>query len=132
MTFFIDATTGVTSEALATMTINQNGSTSTATSYTVTGGKTLRIQSYTVSAQETGSTVQTSKTRLRSAGTVSATSPVLHATFVSTTGATNSVNSLSTSFPDGLEIAGGQQIGISHLESSTSSDVTVSVVGYEY
>ncbi len=132
VTFFIDAVSGITAEALATMTINRGGSTSSATSYTVTGGKTFRIQSCTVAAQETNTTVQTSKVRLRSATTVSATSPILYGTFIATSGNTNNVGNLPQSFPDGLEIAGGQQIGISHLESSTSSNITVSVVGYEY
>ena len=132
LTFYIDAASGITAEALETMTINSGGNTSTATSYTVTTGKTLRLQSISTAVQETNSTVQTSKVRLRSATSVTATSPVLWGSFVSTAGATHDIGNNGSSFPDGLEVAGGQQIAISHVESATASNVTVTLVGYEY
>ncbi len=132
LVFFIDAVTGITTEALATMTINNGGSTSSATSYTVTSGKTLRLQQITVAVQETNSTVQHSKIRVRSAGTVSASSPVIYGTQIATGGATNQVGNSTAAFPDGMEIAAGQQIGISHIEGTTSSTVTVTLMGYEY
>lgn len=34
--------------------------------------------------------------------------------------------------PDGLEIAGGQQVGISQLAGQTNGNVTLTVVGFEY
>ena len=36
------------------------------------------------------------------------------------------------SFPDGLEIAGGQQIGVSELALNVDLTVTVILIGYEY
>jgi len=44
----------------------------------------------------------------------------------------NAVGTDDTSIPDGLEIAGGQIIGISHIESATTCTVSVVITGYEY
>lgn len=133
ITFFIDTISGITSESLALMTINHGGSPSTSNSYTVTSGKTLRLQNITTSIQGTNSTVQTSKIRVRSApSSVSTSSPIIYGSFLSTSGITNHIGVTVVDFSDGLEISSGQQIGISHLESSVNSNLTVCLVGFEY
>src|SRR5271157_1809556 len=129
---FMDAIAAITTEALATMSINKGGTVTSATQYTVTAGKTLRIQTISVSIQETNSTVQWTKFRFRSAATVTATSPLFAGTQTGTSGATGSVGQATVPVPDGLEIAAGQQVGVSHIESATNATVTYCIVGYEY
>jgi hypothetical protein len=137
ITLTLDAIAGVTSEALATMAINKAETTSSATSYSVTAGKTLRIQSMSATVRATSTTAITAgRIRLRTAASsIAANSPILVSmdltppTAAALAGA--SANQ-SLCFPDGLEIAATHQVGISHIISSTSSAVTVTVVGYEY
>ena len=119
-----------TTEALTTMTINKGGNVTTGTSYTVANGKTLRLQSVDAIVSSSSGT-QPVKVRLRSAAAVSATSPILWATYFSAT--TSSLGNVTQTWPDGLEIASGQQIGISMLDTnSTSNGVTITLVGYEF
>lgn len=139
LTFIVDAAAGVTTEALATMTINKAETVTSATSYTVSTGKVLRIQSISASATSDGSTLDTVQIRLRTAASsISATSPMLVALAVtpatgsSTTGACGYAEQ---SFPDGIEIATGHQIAISQVITAGGSNhglITVTVVGYEY
>ena len=130
---YLDEITGITSEALATMNINKGGSTSTATSYTVTTGKTLRVQAVIFSCLNSSTTAVKGRLRLRSAATVLATSPVFCSMVCGGVGAVaNEGSETSVNFSDGLEFAAGQQVGLSHLESSTSSTVSACIVGYEY
>lgn len=134
----LDRVTGVTSEALATMTINRGGTVTTGTSYTVTTGKTLRLQSIVSTVIDTTGTVAYGRVRVRAASTVSASSGIIINQDVATTQAggagvgTGCGFSQEQSIPDGLEIAGGEQIGISQIMSTTSSTVSVSLIGYEY
>jgi hypothetical protein len=51
---------------------------------------------------------------------------------VSNMGSTNSMGFAEQDFPDGLEVAGGQQVGISTVSGQTNGNVTICVVGYEY
>jgi hypothetical protein len=137
---FADSLTGITTEALATLSINKGGVTSSATSYTVTAGKTLRIQCFTLSVVGSTTTAVTSRARVRAAATVSATSPVFIAATAGTPAAAANVSGhYSVPITDGLEVAGGQQVGISHIESSavggstsTGTGVSFYLVGYEY
>jgi hypothetical protein len=137
VSFTIDAIAGVTSEALSTMTINKAETVSSATSYTVTTGKTLRIQAMSATVRATTTTALTSgKIRLRSAASaISATSPIVAALDITPPTAAAAAGASGygeMSFPDGIEIAGTHQIAVSQVISSTSSAVTVTVVGYEY
>lgn len=130
---YFDEIAGITSEALGTMNINKGGSTSTGTSYTVTTGKTLRVQAVIFSCLDTTTTAVKGRLRLRSAGTVTATSPVFCSLVCGAVGAVaNEGSETAVNFSDGLEFASGQQVGLSHLESSTSSTISACVVGYEY
>lgn len=131
----LDRVTGVTTEALATMSINRGGTVTTAASYTVTTGKTLRIQAMNATVLDTTTTAASGRVRLRAAATVSATSGILVPLDIGNFPGTAAAGLGATadySFPDGIEVAAGQQVGISQLMSSTSSTVTVSVVGFEY
>jgi hypothetical protein len=129
----IDAATLVTTEALISTAVNKGGTLQgAATTYTVTSGKTLRIQSVSASVQGTNSTVQYAKVRVRSGASVTASSPAVANLFVSNTGASNSIGYAEQNVPDGLEIASGQQIGVSQLGGTVNGNVTVTVIGYEY
>jgi len=134
-TFYIDAIAGVTSEALVTMNINSAGTVTTGTSYTVTSGKTLRLTSFTATSKSSTTTAVNGRVRVRSAASVSASSGiVINADIPSTPGtaAAGTGQSVTIDIPDGIEIAGGQQIGISQVLSSTSSTVSCMLIGFEY
>ncbi len=135
VTFTLDQITGVATEALATMLINAGGTTSSATSYTVPTGKTLRIQSINATQVATSTAVVDSRVRLRSSTTVSSTSGILSAIDIPAlpgTQAANEGNGQDLSFSDGIEIAAGSQVGISTVSTSTSCKVSVCVVGFYY
>jgi hypothetical protein len=135
ITITLDATGGITSEALATaLSVNKGGTnTINQTSYTVTSGKTLRVIFLGSSVKNTTTTAVNSRLRLRTAATVSATSPIAIANEAgSATAVANMTATDDTAIPEGLEIAGGQQIGISHIETSSSSTVSCCLIGYEY
>jgi hypothetical protein len=129
----LDALAGITTEALATMSINAGGTVTAATTYTVTAGKTLRLQFFGTSAKNTSTAATDSRMRVRTAASVLATSPIIIANECGTPAAVANVGATDeTPIPDGIEIAGGQQIGISHIESATTSTVSGNLIGYEY
>jgi hypothetical protein len=130
---YLDSIAGVTTEALATMNINKGGATSTATSYTVTAGKILRVQSVYISVRASSSVEVSARVRLRSAATVAANSPLFCLGEASSLGAVaQAANGMDVSIPDGLEFAGGQQVGLSQIASATTALITTLVIGYEY
>ena len=134
--------TSITTEALLTLTQKKGDATvTTGTSYTVTAGKTLRIQSIRMYAEmTTAATAAWVSCRLRegaaSGGAVSATSDIVDIVESSTIAVTDvigmGVPPTIVNFPDGLEIAGGQTLGISELALNVDLSVTVIVVGFEY
>jgi hypothetical protein len=129
-----DRVTGITTEALVTMTINKGGTVTTGTAYTVTAGKTLRCGALYAEVLNTTTVVNRSLVRVRVAATVSASSPVIGASAASAPAAVaTSLGSFANQFPDGVEIAAGQQIGMSHLESVTTAGIASAVLTcYEY
>jgi hypothetical protein len=131
--WFVDAITSITAEALLSIAVNKGGTLQAAsTSYTVDTGKTMRLQSLTASIQGTNSTVQYVKLRVRTGATVTTASPVIAGLLVSSSGSTNNAGYGEFTIPDGLEIAAGQQIGISMVSGTTNGAVTFTLVGYEY
>jgi len=136
VTFFYDNVAGVTTEALMSGATNKgNTVTAAQTSYTVTAGKTLRIQSISVAVINTTSLAQQFKLRLRQAASgISATSNIVWGTiFGSSTGSNAAISPTCFDFPDGLEIAGGQQIAFSMINLiSTAGGITVTMTGFEY
>jgi len=135
MTFYMDVAAGVTAEALASMSINTAGTVTTGTSYTVPAGKVLRLSSISVTIKATSTTAITGRVRVRAAATVAVTSgivmnvdvPNMTGTFANGVG-----TNVSYDIPDGIEIAAGQQIGISQSMSAISSTVSVIVTGFLY
>lgn len=130
---------GVTGEALISFSQNKGGTvTAGVTSYTITSGKTFRIQSITVSVRAGAAAVPFSRCILRSntAGATIATSSVVYnCGEVFGISATTGVGGQETiSFPDGLEIAGNGTVsfGMSHLDQATTNIINVTIAGYEY
>jgi hypothetical protein len=133
LVWFTDAITSITAEALISIAVNKGGTgQAAATTYTVTTGKTLRLQGLYASVQETNSTVQYVKVRVRSGTTVTTSSQVVAGLLVSSSGSTNNAGYAEQSIPDGMEIAGGQQVGISMVSGTTNGAVTITLIGYEY
>ena len=135
VTLFADVIAGVTTEALASVSINIGGSVTSGTSYTVPAGKILRLTAINVTVKSTTTTAITGRVRVRSAATVAATSGVVMNVDVPNMTGTFAIGvgtNVAYSVPDGIEIAAGQQVGISQTMSSTSSTVSCFVTGFLY
>lgn len=134
--FFASGTVTPTAgtEAMVTLTPYRNlAAGSAGVSLAVTAAKTLRVQSFGLTVRQAGTAaIGGMAARLRSlAGTVATTSPL-----IATAGATiatataNLAASESVTFPDGFEVSGSMQLGISVLGSAHPVDVFIA--GFEY
>lgn len=139
LTLSATAAAGVTAETLFSMSENRGGTvTGSIGSYTITSGKTLRIQNISVSVRAGAAAVPFSRVTLRSntAGATTATSAVvIQCPEVFGIAATTGVGGqMSMDIPDGLEIAGNGtvSIGLSHLDQATTNIINVTLTGYEY
>lgn len=129
------ATAGVTSEALISLTpVRTVTAGSAATTLTVTSGKILRLQSLVLSVRNTSTVVSGAIIRVRMlAGTVLVGSQEMFSLAAATLSATSGVTGSATLvFPDGFEISGTTQVGISQLCSATTCTIDVALVGFEY
>lgn len=127
--------TAATTEALVTLTPITNGTAGgTGTSFSVTAGKTFRIQSLFISTKNAGAAVQgvICNLRMTASGAVAANSPLIATVGAGTLAATaNNVAAESSDIPDGLELSGTMQFGISQVGTATAGN-TVTLIGYEY
>ncbi len=137
-TYTCTAIATVTSEALITLTpyadLSAGGG---ATTFAVTSAKRLRIQTITTSVRCTSTVNVGGIIRLRLlAGTVLVGSPI-HASIGCQgsnlgTAVAGNAQSESLTFPDGLELSGTMQFGLTQLFSATTATIDVQVVAYEY
>jgi len=129
------AFTAATTEALVTLTpVIAGVAGATGTSFTVTSGKTFRVQSLMVTTKNAGAAIQgvVCNLRMASTGAITATSSLIATVGAGTLAATaNNVASESADIPDGLEFTGTMQFGISQLGTATAGN-TVTLIGYEY
>jgi len=137
VTFTSDAVAGVTSETLLTMTQNRQGSTSSASTYTPTSGKTLRIQSITVGVQSGAGAGEWVRVKFRhnTAGATTTSSALVYTVACGTPQNQAATGGQVTApIPDGLEIFGDgtQTIGFSHISSATTNVESITICGYEY
>lgn len=136
ITFNCDQTAGSASEALLTMTINKNGTTSSASTYAITSGKTLRIQGAFLAVKATSTTTVAARARLRWANSTAtpttATSILFGLECSSLAALANSTGVDDTDIPDGIELPGGTNIGFSQIASATSSTLSLNVIAFEY
>lgn len=129
--------TGVTTEALATFTKNVAGTATTGqTAYTITSGKTFRIQSLSVQIVNTTTVANSCIYNVRAAASVAASSPIVASCGCSAVGAVAGQKGFaSLPIPDGMELTGNGtlQIGVSHLENVTTASISsFTLNGYEY
>lgn len=137
-TYTVSGLATVTSEALISLTpyadLVAGGAAST---FTVTSGKRLRIQKITVTVRCTSTASVGGIVRLRLlAGTVLVSSPVHDSIGCMgsdlATAVIGNAQSFALIFPDGLELSGSMQFGLTQLFSATSATIDVHVTGYEY
>ena len=133
----IAGVTCVTAEALLALNISRDGAaTASATSHPVTAGKRWRITGMIVSARSTGATVLSARVALRMnpAGAATATSPVIAIASMTQQAAAlaEAGDTRVLTFPDGIEISGTMQVGLSQVCSAITGVVYASLIGYEY
>lgn len=135
-TYVATATAGVTSEGLLTLTpyadlvAGSNG-----TSFAVTAGKRLRLESMVVTWRNSTAAAGgvTVRFRTNASGAAIVSSPVQFALNATTSLATSGSGATSMFiFPDGFELSGTMQFALTQIAVTTTAGVDVSVIGYEY
>jgi hypothetical protein len=127
----------VTTEAMLSLVPTRAGvAAAGATSIAATSGKTLRITAIVFSTRSTSAAVLSGRCvlRMNPSGAAVATSPIL-----AILSATQQAAALAEGgdtcvlpLPDGIEISGTQQIGLSQVCSATTGVVYASIIGFEY
>jgi hypothetical protein len=103
--------------------------------YTVSAGKIFRITQVNVAVRTTANQIVNTRVRIRQAASVTNSSPII---WQGELGTSNTANAAEVEYtqsfsPDGgIEIAAGQQITVTHLESGALGTVSVVLIGYEY
>jgi hypothetical protein len=133
----IGGVTCVTTEALLSMVPVRAGVAGAgATSISVTSGKTLRLTAIIFSTRSTSAAVLSGRCALRMnpSGAVTASSPIL--AIASTTQQAAALaeagDTCVVPLPDGIEISGTQQVGLSQVCSATTGVVYATLIGFEY
>jgi hypothetical protein len=127
----------VTTEAMLSMVPVRAGvAAAGATTIAVTSGKTLRLTAIVFSSRSTSAAVLSARCALRMnpSGAAIATSPIL--AIASTTQQAAALaeagDTCVVALPDGIEISGTQQVGLSQVCSATTGVVYASLIGFEY
>jgi len=105
-----------------------------ATSFAVTAGKRFRVQAVMLSVENTTAAIRGTQVivRMSNTGAVTVASPAIGGVAATTAAATLQLAaSQAQSFPDGIELSGSMQIGISAIGTALAGS-TVSLIGYEY
>jgi hypothetical protein len=135
-TYVATATAGVTSEGLLTLTPYADlAAGSTGTSFAVTAGKRLRLQSIVVTWRNNTAAAGgvTIRFRTNSNGTAIVSSPVQFAVNATTSLATIGSGATNTLiFPDGFELSGTMQFALTQIAVGAVVGLDVSCIGYEY
>ncbi len=137
-TYTVSALATVTSEALIQLTPYADlVASSGATTFAVSANKRLRIQKITVTVRCTSTVNVGGIVRLRLlAGTVLVSSPVHDSIGCMgsdlATAVIGNAQSFAMTFPDGLELSGTMQFGLTQLFSATTATIDVHVTGFEY
>lgn len=132
----IAGATGVTTEALLSLDLSRDGAASSSvTTISVTSTKRFRVIAMSVGLTSSTAAFVSAQVSLRMnpSGAATASSTILHTLCLCTpTNGSGAGDSLTVSFPDGIELSGSHQIGISQIATSTSSKVWATLIGFEY
>lgn len=124
--------TPATTEGLRTTSRSVAGATATTgTSWTITSTKTLRIISFTVSMRHTAVNWYQAYLRWSDTGAVTTSSPILDSMSVQNQ-ATQGAGSMTTTYPEGLDLSGSQQFGITTIGGVAAGTGTVVVQMFEF
>lgn len=137
VTFTADRVTPAASDTLVTFVKDVAGTSTTAqTTYTVTTGKTFRVQSFAIGAANSTTTALSVRVALRenTGGTCTASSAPVAMLNTATPAAVAAEGSsgVAESFPDGLEFPAADSICFSAIGSTSTGTLTATVVGFEY
>lgn len=137
VSFTADRVTPAASDTLVTFTKNVGGtSTASQTTYTVTSGKTFRIQAVYFSVVTSTTTVISARLALRenTGGTCTASSaPVAMMEAAGVTAVANEgVSGTNMAIPDGWEFPAADSICFSAIGSTSTGTMTITIMGYEY
>lgn len=120
---------------LVSLTPQSDGESGTAAlSFSVTAGKKLRIQSFSLCVRNTTNapTGATATLYMSNSGDVTTASTVLcHVASGTNTNTSNMSGSEDRNFSDGIELSGTMEFGVA-LFGSTTAECRISVVAYEY
>lgn len=127
---------GVTTEALVTFNVSRDGAaTSALTTIPVTSTKRWRITGMVVVGIATTAAVFSARVSLRMnpSGAATATSPIIATAGIAAPAAVAQTGDIQTlMFPDGIEVSGTMQIGVTQVAFSVNGTLWVSLIGYEY
>lgn len=138
VTFTATALAGVTAEALISLTPYRDLVAGTAaTTFAVTAGKRLRLQSISLTLRSTSTVNVGAMVRLRMlGGAVLVGSPVHNSiggmSSNLATAVIGNANNYNITFPDGFELSGTMQFGLTQLASAITATMDIHVTGYEY
>lgn len=133
--FNADAVTPAASETAITFSKTINGTaTGSLTAYTVSTGKTLRIDGIAIGQTLTSTTATNLRFALREGASCSTSSAIDVRLFLPGPSAAIATagSNLSVSYPNGLDFPSTTQICFSAIATSTSSTFTMSVDGFEF
>ena len=129
---------GTTSEsALQNFTtgVRAGSSLAAANNYQVQAGKQLRITLVTVTIRNvTTATLVSTRDRIRQAASVANTSPIVFEAEVGMVPAASLENTTTVAcpIPEGLDVDAGQQITVTHIDTSANCVVTVTINAFEF
>jgi hypothetical protein len=108
---------------------------STGTTFSITATKRFRIQAIALTLFNTTAAIRGCQINLRvsASGAVTTATPIVGTCGASTAAATTglSASALVAGIPDGLELSGTMQLGISQIGIALAGQ-TVTLIGYEY
>lgn len=123
--------TGPTTEAMMTMRQSRDGATATtASSFTVTSGKRLRLSTLVVTGRHSAAATGRTVLRWTSTGAVGTTSPIILAASYAV--AANDYFAVPVPIPEGFELSGTMQFGVSNQGSLAFAELNVQLNGFEY
>lgn len=135
---YAEAYATTTADALVPLAVQRSGAALVAASTTalvVSTGKTFRLQAIAGSITLTGTTVATTRLRLRYApgAVVAVTSPIAWSQRVGgNTAIAAHVYDIVIPFPDGMDFLAGTGIGVSAISTAAMHSLDLSLMGYEY